>query len=63
MQQMPVNISVELWTISMVEKTEGGLFGKKNSTSFCYRMDSSKQEQCRIGDMHVLHIVCAAYMK
>lgn len=31
MQQMPVNISVELWTISMVEKTEGGLFGKRTA--------------------------------
>lgn len=47
MQQMPANISVELWTISVVEEAEEGSFGK--GAAFLSASTWTAQSRSRVG--------------
>lgn len=47
MQQMPANLSLELWTISMVEETEEGLFGRR--AAFLSATERTAQSKNSVG--------------
>lgn len=56
-QQMPVKISLGLWTISMMEKQMKA--DMEEQRFFLHYIDSSNQEQGGVRDYHVLRVFCA----